>query len=105
MKVKTIDMQKLMEGLGIKQGDIVCVGNYISGTRYLLCNDKFDLTTIDGNYDSRIPNLIVGMVSGKHSYKIFSLKHEVMTEEDKQRAKQNNKNLKEYKNCKPVVGL
>lgn len=29
MKTKTIDMQKLMEGLNIKTGDIVCVnGQY-----------------------------------------------------------------------------
>lgn len=37
-KIKTIDMKKLINGLGINKGDIVVVDNIC-----LICNDKYDL--------------------------------------------------------------
>lgn len=73
MKEKTIDMQKIMEGLGIAVGDIVLVNDYC-----LLCNEKFDLVNYSGCYNSSIPNIILGMVSGKYSYKIYTLSCEIV---------------------------
>lgn len=70
---KTIDMEKLINGLGINKGDIVVVNG-----NCLLCNDKFDLVHIDGQYNTAIPNLIVGMVSGKYGYKVYKLQGEVL---------------------------
>lgn len=94
MKTKTIDMQKLMEGLNIKTGDIVCVNG-----QYLICNKDFDLIKLDGCYNAAIPNLIVGMVSGKYDYSVYSLKHEIISKNDKNAAKV----LKKYNNCKPIA--
>ena len=96
-KIKTIDMKKLINGLGINKGDIVVVDNIC-----LICNDKYDLVRIDNSYNSAIPNIIVGMVSGKHSYKIYQMQCEVLSETAQAALKQT-KDIKKYKNCKPVV--
>lgn len=75
--IKKINMKDIMKGLGIEVGDIVCV--YPFGLkRFLKCNDKYDLVKIDGNYDKEIPNLILGMVSGKTSYDVYSIKYSVV---------------------------
>lgn len=65
---KKINMETIMQGLGIKENDIVVV----SGNT-LICNSKFDLIKTDGNYAQNIPNLILGMVSGKYNYKIYKV--------------------------------
>lgn len=77
-KIKTIDMKKLINGLGINKGDIVVVDNVC-----LICNDKYDLVRVDNSYSSAIPNIIVGMVSGKHSYKIYQMQCEVLSDQEK----------------------
>jgi hypothetical protein len=65
---KKINMETLMQGLGIKENDIVVIGN-----ETLVCNGKFDLVKVSGNYAQNIPNLILGMVSGKYNYKIYKV--------------------------------
>lgn len=62
-------MRELMSGLHIYEGDIVVVNGTV-----LICNDKYDLVTLENKYSSTIPNLIIGMVSGKYSYKVYSVK-------------------------------
>lgn len=70
---KNIDMSDIMHGLGIEIGDIVCV--YVKNQKqYLVCNEKYDLVKIPGNYDPGVPNLILGMVSDTYSYDVFSFK-------------------------------
>ncbi len=97
-KIKTINMKKLINGLGINKGDIVVVDNIC-----LVCNDKYDLVRIDNSYNSAIPNIIVGMVSGKHSYKIYQMQQEVLSEIAQASIKNSTNHLKEYKKCKPVI--
>lgn len=63
---KTITMKDIMNGLGIDKDDIVVVQN-----QALKCNDLYDLVKVDGTYSATIPNLILGMVSGKHQYTIY----------------------------------
>ena len=63
---KTITMQNIMKGLNINIGDIVVVNK-----QALICNDKYDLVKPDGSYCSTIPNLILGMVSGKYDYQTY----------------------------------
>lgn len=72
--MKTITMEKLMKGLGIAKNDIVLVDK-----QALRCNEKFDLVKVDGTYSSTIPNLIVGMVSGKFDYCVYKLESVEMT--------------------------
>lgn len=69
---KDINMKDIMDGLGINVGDIVVVTNY-----HLTCNEKYELVDVANGYSSTIPNLILGMVSGKYGYKVFSAKCEV----------------------------
>jgi len=73
---KRIDMKDIMDGLHINVGDIVHVNN-----NWLKCNEKYDLITIEGKYNPAIPNFILGMVSGKYHYKVYSLKLEIFTGE------------------------
>ena len=61
-----INIEKLMEGLGIEEADIVLVAG-----NALLCNEKFDLVKVDGTYSPAIPNYILGMVSGKYGYEVY----------------------------------
>lgn len=63
---KTISMQTIMEGLGIRVNDMVLVNRQV-----LICNDKYDLVKPDQSYCNTIPNLILGMVSGKYDYKVY----------------------------------
>ena len=70
---KNIDMCDIMHGLGIEIGDIVCV-HVKNSKQYLECNELYDLVKIPGNYDPGVPNLILGMVSNKYSYDVFSFK-------------------------------
>ena len=76
LSAKNITMKQVMKGLGIEVDDIVCVNS-----NWLRCNEKYDLVKLDGGYNAAIPNWILGMVSGKYHYKVFSLKHEVFTGE------------------------
>ena len=73
---KTISMQTIMEGLGIRVNDMVLVNRQV-----LICNDKYDLVKPDQSYCSTIPNLILGMISGKHDYKIYIPKEDVTVTE------------------------
>lgn len=73
---KSINMQDIMEGLGIKVDDMVLVNKQV-----LICNDEYDLVKPDGLYCGRIPNLILGMVSGKYDYKIYVLKDDTIIKE------------------------
>lgn len=66
--VKTITMKEIMQGLGIKAGDIVSVDS----TLYH-CNDIYDLVLPDNKYSSGIPNVILAMVSGKKKYTVYSV--------------------------------
>ena len=65
---KDINMKNIMNGLGIDIGDIVRVNE-----THVMCNEKYDLVTLDNKYNSTIPGLILGMVSGKYGYQVFSL--------------------------------
>lgn len=79
-EIKKIDMKDIMDGLGIEVDDIVCV-RAVGVRHYLKCNSKYDLVKIcdkGDKYDEKVPNLILGMVSGKHSYDVYSIKHSVL---------------------------
>lgn len=76
LTAKNIEMKDIMKGLGIEVDDIV----HVNGN-WLKCNEKYDLVTLEDRYNPSIPNWILGMVSGKYHYKVFSLKHEVFTGE------------------------
>lgn len=66
---KAIDMDLLMLGLKIEKGDIVVVGNVS-----LIRTENGDLVNFPRmNYSADVPNLIIGMVSGKHTYKIYKV--------------------------------
>lgn len=68
---KTIDMHLLMLGLGIEVGDIVKVQSKV-----LICADNYDLINFcDSRYSAEIPNLILGMVSGKCPYVVYKVKN------------------------------
>lgn len=69
---KDINMKGIMDGLGIRVGDIVRVNE-----SHVMCNEKYDLVTLDNKYSTTIPGLILGMVSGKYDYEVFSSKHKV----------------------------
>ena len=73
---KRINMKDIMDGLHIQVGDIVYVNS-----NWLKCNEKYDLVTLEDRYNPSIPNWILGMVSGKYAYKVYSLKLEVFTGE------------------------
>lgn len=73
---KRIDMKDIMDGLHIKIGDIV----HVNGN-WLKCNEKYDLVTLEDRYNPAIPNWILGMVSGKYAYKVYSIKVEIFTGE------------------------
>lgn len=75
--VKQIEMKDIMYGLGIEVSDIVCVHS-LGAKHFLKCNDKYDLVKMDGKYDKEIPNLILGMVSGKCSYDVYSIKYSIV---------------------------
>lgn len=64
-KPRTNKMKQLMKLLGIELGDFVEVNGVL-----LVCNDKYDLIYVNGGYSSNVPNLVLGMVSGKHKYKV-----------------------------------
>ena len=84
--IKNITMKDIMNRLGIEVNDIVCV--YANGYKhYLICNELYDLVRPAGNYESTVPNLILGMVSDKYSYEVFSSKYKVdcMSNEPKRR--------------------
>lgn len=75
---KNISMKIIMEGLGIDVGDIVCISSSCEKDfTALKCNEKYDLVSVDGDYSSRIPNYILGMVSGKYDYSVYKLQFEV----------------------------
>ena len=75
-----ITMTDIMRSLGIEQEDIVRVS--ANGVKYCLrLNDESDLVHIDGRYDGKIPNIILGMVSGKHDYVVYSVKETHFTDE------------------------
>lgn len=76
-RIKKIDMKDIMDGLGIEVEDIVCV-HTLKEKHFLKCNEKYDLVKISGGYDKEIPNLILGMVSGKTSYDVYSIKYSVV---------------------------
>lgn len=76
-RIKKIDMKDIMKGLGIEVSDIVCVHS-LGAKHFLKCNDKYDLVKISGGYDKEIPNLILGMVSGKCSYDVYSIKYSIV---------------------------
>jgi translation initiation factor IF-1 len=66
---KTIDMNLLMSGLKISEGDLVVVDQTI-----LYCNNKCDLVSYPSlKYSSSVPNLILGMISGKYKYKVIKI--------------------------------
>ena len=68
-KVKKITMEDIVKGLGIEVADIVRVDDYV-----LVCKENYDLVRlVDGRYCSEIPNLILGMVSGKRAYSVFKV--------------------------------
>ena len=72
-KEKTITMKEIMLGLGIDFGDIVKVKSKV-----LACAGNYDLIDLnDSRYSSEIPNLILGMVSGKHDYIVYKIKEAV----------------------------
>lgn len=73
---KRINMKDIMDGLHIKVGDIV----HVNGN-WLKCNEKYDLVTLEDRYNPAIPNWILGMVSGKYAYKVYSIKVEIFTGE------------------------
>lgn len=69
MREKNITMEDIVKGLGIEVADIVRVDNYV-----LVCKENYDLVRLaDGRYCSEIPNLILGMVSGKRAYSVFKV--------------------------------
>ena len=77
---KKITMQDIMRSLGIEVGDIVCVK--ANGCKnYLICNDKYDLIQLSGSYDGKIPNVILGMISGKYDYTVYSKSYECIQTE------------------------
>lgn len=66
---KAIDMDLLMLGLKIEKGDIVVVNNVS-----LIRSENGDLVNFPRmNYSADVPNLILGMVSGKYTYKIYKV--------------------------------
>ena len=66
---KSINMNLLMLGLKISEGDLVVVDQTI-----LYCNNKCDLVNYPSlKYSSTIPNLILGMISGKYKYKVIKI--------------------------------
>ena len=66
---KAIDMDLLMLGLKIEKGDIVVVNNVS-----LIRSENGDLVNFPRmNYSGDVPNLILGMVSGKYTYKIYKV--------------------------------
>ena len=78
--IKKITMQDIVESLGITVGDIVQVNAY-GNKNYIKCSDKFDLAWLNGNHDARISSLILGMVSGKHDYTVYSKRYECVQTE------------------------
>ena len=70
---KTINMKELVKGLALEIGDIILVDGYI-----LTINEIYDFVDLEGRYNSNVPNVILGMVSGKHSYKIYKLHNEIL---------------------------
>lgn len=66
---KSINMDLLMLGLKISEGDLVVVDQTI-----LYCNNQCDLVTYPSlKYSGTVPNLILGMVSGKYKYKVIKI--------------------------------
>ena len=66
---KTINMDLLMLGLKISEGDLVVIDQTI-----LYCNNKSDLVSYPSlKYSSSVPNLILGMISGKYKYKVIKI--------------------------------
>lgn len=74
---KDINMKDIMDGLGIGIGDIVRVNE-----SHVMCNERHELVTLDCKYSTTIPGLILGMVSGKYGYEVFSSKHKVRGKEN-----------------------
>lgn len=74
IEARTSTMEKTIKGLGVEIGDIVRVGQAI-----LICTEKYDLVDFaSGKYSSNVPNLILGMVSGKNEYTVFKVSEMVV---------------------------
>ena len=67
---KHISMKEIVIGLLLDIGDIVVVNG-----ETLIVNDLYEFVRLyDGCYSSDIPNLVLGMVSGKYTYTVYVVK-------------------------------
>ena len=67
---KNISMKELVTGLLLDVGDIVVVNREV-----LLVNDLYEFVRLGNRqYSSDIPNLVLGMVSGKYTYTVYVVK-------------------------------
>ena len=67
---KHISMKEIVIGLLLDIGDIVVVNGEV-----LIVNELYEFVRLyDRRYSSDIPNLVLGMVSGKYTYTIYVVK-------------------------------
>ena len=67
---KHISMKEIVKGLLLDIGDISVVNREV-----LIVNDLYEFVRLGNRqYSSYIPNLVLGMVSGKYTYTVYVVK-------------------------------